>query len=144
MLPALNSNGDLPPGIHRTTWTEVEQRFGTGSAARIGAIATLKHLHDLVVRTRCLRNFYVFGSFASRGAEPRDVDVLLIMSADFKVEAGPRESRTLFSHANAQARYGASVFWIREQMLAGAALQEFLLAFQTRRDGTLRGILEVA
>src|SRR5438876_600775 len=47
---------------------------------------------------------------ASRAAEPRDVDVVLIMSADFRVEACARESRTLFSHAEAQARYGASVF----------------------------------
>lgn len=86
----------------------------------------------------------MFGSFVSRAAEPRDVDVVLVMSGDFKVEACARESRTLFSHADAQARHGASVFWIREDMVSGSALRDFLLAFQTRRDGKLRGILEVA
>ena len=121
----------------------MEQRFGSGSAARVNALATLKHLHDLAARTGYLRKFYVFGSFASRAAEPRDVDVLLVMSTDFRVEASSRESRTLFSHAAAQAWYGASVFWIREGMLADDAMREFLLAFQTRRDGALRGILEV-
>ena len=144
MLPNFNNNGDLPAGIHRTDWNAVEQRFGSETEARSKAMAALKHVHDLAARTGCLRHFYVFGSFASRAAEPRDVDVVLIMSADFRVEACARESRTLFSHAEAQARYGASVFWVREGMVAAAALRDFLLAFQTRRDGKLRGILEVA
>lgn len=122
----------------------MEQRFGTGAGARVKALATLKHVHDLAARTGCLRQFYVFGSFVTRAAEPRDVDVVLVMSADFRVEATARESRTLFSHADAQARHGASVFWLREAMVDSAALRDFLLAFQTRRDGTLRGILEVA
>jgi hypothetical protein len=144
VLPNFNNNGDLPPGIHRASWKDVAERFGSGTEARTKATTTLKHLHDLAARTGCLRHFYVFGSFASRAAEPRDVDVVLIMSADFRVEASARESRTLFSHADAQARYGASVFWVREGMVAAAALRDFLLAFQTRRDGKLGGILEVA
>ena len=144
MLPPLNSNGDLPAGVHRSDWAEVEQRFGTGTVVRSVEFATLKHLHDLAARTGYLRRFYVFGSFVSRAPEPRDVDVMLVMSADFKVEASPRECRTVFAHADAQARYGASVFWIRERLLAGAAFQDFLLGFQTKRDGTLRGILEIA
>jgi len=31
MLPPLNSVGDLPPGIHRVGWDEIESRFGKGS-----------------------------------------------------------------------------------------------------------------
>ena len=54
-----------------------------------------------------------------------------------------RESLTLFSHPDAEARFGASVFWIRQGMLQEAQMQEFLEAWQTRRDGTRRGLLEV-
>lgn len=144
MLPPLNADGDLPAGVHRCNWAEVEQRFGSGSAVRQRAMANLQHLHELAARTKCLVNFYVFGSFVSRVAEPRDVDVVLVMAAGFKLEGIPRASRTLFSHAAAQARYGASVFWIREGMLPPAKSREFLIGFQTRRDGTLRGILEIA
>jgi hypothetical protein len=61
----------------------------------------------LASRTGALRNFYVFGSFVSAVPAPRDVDVVLIMSARFRVEDCPPESRSLFSHARAQARYGA-------------------------------------
>ena len=144
MLPLLNENGDLPPGVHAAGWTEIEQRFGTGTKARIRALVTLKHLHELAIRTGSLRNFYVFGSFVSAVPDPRDVDVVLIMGDDFRLEDCPRESWTLFWHADAEARYGASVFWLREGMLPDAAMREFLRVWQTKRDGTVRGILEVA
>ena len=144
MLPPLNKNGDLPPGVHAAGWPEIGQRFGTGSNARQRALATLKHLHELAIRTGALRHFYVFGSFVSATTDPRDVDVILIMRGDFRFENCPRESRTLFSHADAEARYGASVFWLREGMLPGDATSEFMRVWQTKRDGTVRGILEVA
>jgi len=144
MLPQLNENGDLPPGVHAAAWTEIGQRFGTGSSARVHALATLKHLHELAVRTGALRAFYVFGSFVSAAPAPRDVDLVLVVDGGFRLENCPRESLTLFSHADAEARYGASVFWLREGMLPDAAMREFLRVWQTKRDGTVRGILEVA
>jgi hypothetical protein len=140
VLPALNENGDLPPGIHVAGWTQIEQRFGRGAGARARAAATLKLVHELARRSGFLRNFYVFGSFVSSTPEPRDVDVLLIMAGNFRIEHCPSESRPLFSHLEAEARYRASVFWFRE----GALPKEFLRAWQLKRDGSLRGILEVA
>lgn len=143
MLPPLNESGDLPPGIHAATWKEIEERFGRGSEVRMRALARLKHLHALASLTAQLGNFYVFGSFVSEVPDPRDVDVILVMDSEFKLENCPRESRTLFLHADAQARYGASVFWLRRGMLSAAAMRDFLGVWQTKRDGTVRGILEV-
>ena len=143
MLPALTQTGDLPAGIYDASWQEVEGRFGRGSAKRIRAFATLRHLYELADRTGRLRRFIVFGSFVSNSAGPRDVDVVLIMDADFRLEQASRESRTLFSHADAEARFGASVFWIREGMLDEGQMREFLETWQTKRDGTMRGIVEV-
>jgi len=140
MLPPLNENGDLPAGVHFAGWKEIEERFGTGSEARIRALATLRRLHKLALHTGALRNFYVFGSFVSAAPEPRDVDVVLVMNREFRLEDCPWESRALFSHAAAELRYGATVFWLRE----GAMPKELLRAWQLRRDGSLRGILEVA
>jgi hypothetical protein len=144
MLPPLNENGDLPAGIHRATWTQIEQRFGQGTAERERALSTLRHLHELAVRTGALRNFYIFGSFVSTEPAPRDVDVILVMRPDFRIENCPRECATLFSHAHAEARYGASVFWLREGMLEERAMRDFFRVWQRKRDGSLRGILEVA
>lgn len=130
----------MPPGVHTAGWTEIEQRFGTGTQARLRAFATLKRVHELALRSGFLRNFYIFGSFLSSTPEPRDVDVLLIMAANFKIEVCPSESQPLFWHLQAEARYGASVFWFRE----GALTKQFLRGWQVKRDGTLRGILELA
>ncbi len=144
MLPPLNEHGELPPGVYTAGWAEIEQRFGKGSEARVRALAKLRRVHGLAVRTSSLRNFYVFGSFVSALSEPRDVDVILIMERDFRIEDCPRESHMLFSHADAEARYGASVFWLRQGMLSDAAMREFISVWQTKRDGTVRGILELA
>lgn len=85
----------------------------------------------------------MFGSFVSATAAPRDIDVVLVMAADFRLEDAPRESRTLFSHADAEARYGASVFWVRVGMLPEELMRNFLETWQTKRDGTKRGIVEI-
>jgi hypothetical protein len=143
MLPRLTPAGDLPVGVHATNWKELEDRFGRGSESRVRAFAKLRHLYELAHRTGALRRFLVFGSFVSATANPRDVDVVLIMDSGFQQEETSRESQTLFSHADAEARFGASVFWIREGMLDEGQMREFLETWQTKRDGTMRGIVEV-
>ena len=140
MLPELNENGDLPPGVHAAGWIELERRFGTQTPARVRGMATLRLLYRLARQTGCLRNFYVYGSFISARAEPRDVDVLLIMGRDFNTGDCPFESKPVFAHLEAQACYGASVFWFWE----GARSPAFLRAWQLTRDGTVRGIVEIA
>ena len=114
MLPPLTEHGDLPPGIYAAGWMEIEQPFGTSTRARMRALSTLKRVHELARGTGSLSNFYVFGSFVSSIPEPRDVDVVLIMAADFRLEDCLPELQPLFWHLEAQARYVACVFWFRE------------------------------
>lgn len=90
-----------------------------------------------------MTRFLIFGSVISATSTPRDVDIVLIMAGDFKLEEAPRESQTLFSHSDAEARFGASVFWVREGMLTEEQMREFLDTWQLKRDGTYRGIVEV-
>ena len=143
MPPPLNSVGDLPPGIHPAGWDEIESRFGTGSPRRASAFAKLRHLHELARRTGALSRFLIFGSFVSSTAEPRDVDIVLVMSSEFRLEDAPRESRTLFSHPDAEARFAASVFWVRQGMLPDELMKTFLETWQLKRDGSKRGLVEV-
>jgi hypothetical protein len=143
MLPPLNDSGELPPGIHPTDWAELRQRFGTGVDTRVRALGKLQLLHQMAERTGKLVRFLIFGSFVSATPEPRDVDVILVMAADFKLEEASRECQTLFSHADADARYGASIFWLREGMLPASLEEEFFDTWQTKRDGAKRGIVEV-
>jgi hypothetical protein len=86
----------------------------------------------------------VFGSFVSNTKDPNDVDVMLVMDDTFGPNRAPVESRGLFDHAVAQARYGASIFWIQPSIvLGGGSIDEFVAHWQLKRDGTVRGILEI-
>jgi hypothetical protein len=143
MLPPFTESGDLPAGIHSAGWDEIERRFGEGSVPRGRAFAKLRHLYELAERAGGLKRFLVFGSFVSETVEPRDVDVALVMAMNFRLEDAPRESKTLFSHHDAEARFGASVFWVREGMLPEELMESFVETWQRRRDGTKRGILEI-
>lgn len=98
---------------------------------------------DLALRTGCLKRFIVFGSFVTAEEKPNDVDVVLVLDDGFRLEDCPMESRGLFDHAIAQARYGASVFWLRPEMLIGESVEGFIAYWQTKRDRTQHGIVEV-
>ncbi|MGH8476165.1 MAG: DUF6932 family protein [Methylococcales bacterium] len=142
-LPLLDEHGNLPAGIHSADLEEIGARFDSGTPARVRGFHKLKFLHNLGRLRGRLKRFLIFGSFVSDKAEPRDVDVVLIMDADFKVEECRRESKTLFSHADADAKFGASVFWMREGMLLEELMMDFFDVWQTRRDGKKSGMLEL-
>jgi hypothetical protein len=76
-------------------------------------------------------------------ANPNDIDVVLVMDDTFRLEVCPIESRGLFDHAVAQARYGASIFWLRPGLLIGGSVDDFIAYWQIKRDGSKRGIVEV-
>ena len=142
-LPGFGPSGDLPPGVHRATLDEVTQRFGVGSEQRVTCTRRLAHIHQLAHRTGHLRRFIVFGSYVTAKPNPKDVDVVLVMDDAFRLEDCPIEARGLFDHALAQARYGASIFWIRPGMLIQESVEDFVAYWQTKRDGSKRGIVEV-
>lgn len=142
-LPDFNAFGDLPPGIHRATMDEVVIRFGSAGAARLRCTRNLGHIFDLAARTGRLERFVIFGSYVTDKPAPNDVDIILVMSDAFHPEDAPIESRGLFDHAVAQARFGASVFWIKPSIVIGEPLDDFIAHWQHRRDGSLRGIVEI-
>jgi hypothetical protein len=142
-LPDFNANGDLPPGVHRASWIEVMGRFGGGAGQRDVCARRLAHIYELARRTGGLQRLVIFGSYVTAKANPNDVDVILIMDDDFRLENCPMESRALFDHAVAQARYGASVFWMRPGLLIGETVEQFIEYWQIKRGGGQRGIVDV-
>jgi len=142
-LAPFENSGDLPVAIHVATLAEVVARFGAGSERRRQVTATLERVHELAGSTGKLDRFIVFGSYVTAKPEPNDVDVVLVMSDNFRVEACPTDARCLFDHREAESRLGASVFWVRPSMLFLETLEEFILHWQVKRDKTRRGIVEV-
>jgi len=142
-LPDLNSSGDLPSGVHRATLDEVIQRFSSAGGQREICTLRLRHVYELAKRTGHLQRFVIFGSYVTVQPRPNDVDVVLVMDDSFRLEECPIESRGLFDHATAQARYGASVFWLRPGLLIDETVEGFIAYWQIKRDGSRRGIVEV-
>ena len=75
-------------------------------------------------------------------ANPNDIDIFLIMADIFDVHQVQDETAIIFDHQAAQNIEGASVFWIR-QLAAIGGEDEALAHWQTKRDHTRRGIVEV-
>ncbi len=142
-LPQFNDLGDLPPGVHQATFDEVIARFSGQTARREACTRRLMHLVELAHRAGHLQRLIVFGSYVTAKPEPNDVDVILVMKDSFHLEECPTESRGLFDHPVAQARYGASIFWIRPAMLIEETVEEFILYWQIKRGGDKRGIVDV-
>ena len=142
-LPEFNAHGDMPPGVHRATLTEVIDRFGNGTAHREQATAALRRIVELAEQTGHLDRVIVFGSYVTAKEAPNDVDIVLIMKAEFKLDTCTSEVLAVFDHQRAQAELGASVFWTRPGLLFLQSSEDFIAGWQRKRDNTLRGIVEV-
>ena len=71
-LPLHQSDGLLPPGVHRCTWAELEARFGP-SAYRSSLLSGLLEAARLLVVAGC-RTLYIDGSFVTAKQFPGDFD----------------------------------------------------------------------
>lgn len=143
-LPEFNDQGDLPEGLHKATLAEVLERFGPGSEARQAATTVLQRIHQLVIATGKLERFVIFGSYITAKPEPHDVDIVLVMKDDFSMAACDEQTRVLFDHQRAEGEVGASIFWLCPSVLLRGSLEDFILGWGTKRDLTLRGIVEVS
>jgi hypothetical protein len=114
MLPELNSDGNLPEGIHPATEEEVFLRFATTSARRQWLGEQLRSLLSLAKSTGQLSRVFLWGSFWGSfvtGKEvPNDLDVLLVMAADFTLEALPAYCRVVFDHVQARLHFQPMYF----------------------------------
>ncbi|MBA3922646.1 MAG: hypothetical protein H0X31_13490 [Nostocaceae cyanobacterium] len=72
MTPAFNPDGNLPPGVHWTTWQEFVERFGT-TPHRQQLLKGLKSAIDLLSKAGC-QVIYIDGSFVTSKENPNDYD----------------------------------------------------------------------
>jgi hypothetical protein len=141
-LPAFNEDGDLPPGVYRATLAEVRERFGQGSVQRCVVADRLNRLYQLVASTGQLARFVVFGSFVTAKVDPHDVDIVMLMEDAFDLASVTGETALVFQHMEADAHFGASVFWARRSGALGGE-QAMVEYWQVRREGGRRGIVEI-
>jgi len=141
-LPAFNADGDLPPGVHRTTLSDVLQRFGQGTVQRCAVGDRLQRIYHHAASTGQLARFVVFGSFVTAKTEPNDVDIVLLMEDGFDLASVTGEAGLVFQHMAADAHFGASVFWTKRSGAIGGE-QAMIEYWQVRREGGRRGVVEI-
>ncbi|MSQ93201.1 MAG: hypothetical protein EXR98_01450 [Gemmataceae bacterium] len=141
-FPPFNNEGDLPPGVYPATLAEVLRHFGINSSQRIAVADRLTRIHQLAASTGHLARFVVFGSFVTAKDEPEDVDIIMIMDDAFDLAAVTGETALIFDHMQADAYFGASVFWTRRSSAWGGE-QAMVEHWQVRREGGKRGVVEI-
>lgn len=72
MIPPFDERGNLPPGIHRGSWSELEGRLG-GSPWRNALLLGLRDAIESLRQAGC-NTAYLNGSFASAKPAPADFD----------------------------------------------------------------------
>jgi predicted nucleotidyltransferase len=141
-LPSFDNNGELPLGLYQATLGEIIAEFGGGAPQRQGVTERLLRIYELVKATGKLERVIIFGSYITNKPEPNDVDIFLVMAEEFEVTAYAGEARIIFSQMQAQDYFGASIFWVtRGTSLTG--IDDLISGWQTKRDKTKRGIVEI-
>ena len=141
-LLAFNIEGDLPPGVYRATLSVVLARFGRGTGQRRAVGDRLHRIYELASSTGQLARFVVFGSYVTAKPEPNDVDIILLMEDAFDLATVTGEAALIFQHMEADAYFGARVFWCKRSEAIGGE-QAKIEFWQARREGGQRGILEI-
>jgi hypothetical protein len=131
MIPPLDNQGYLPPGIHRATVPEIEARFGRESELRRVQMESLGWLIELAQRAG-VRRIVVNGSFVTDKLEPNDIDCVLLVTAGFPVD-----------ESAARELLGGLPF-ISMELVDQEAFDHFTQkTFATDRDLVPKGMIEV-
>jgi hypothetical protein len=140
MIPPFDERGNLPPGIHKATWKELEDRFGVTPWRRF-LLSGLREGLDCLKRAGC-ETAYLNGSFVSTKVAPADFDGCW---EPFGVNLDALDPVLLDFSAGRQAqkeRFGGELF--PADMVVEPERIRILDFFQRERvSGRAKGIVEV-
>jgi hypothetical protein len=139
LIPDFEANGNLPAGIHQSTWNELSKRFGRSGRRKKLLEGMAAALGDLAA-AGC-RAVYINGSFVTRKSEPNDYDLCWSIEGvaperldPVLLDFSPRGRRAM------KAKYLGDLF--PAEVPEGASGKAFLDFFQTdRRTGKPKGIV---
>jgi hypothetical protein len=115
MIPALDTDGNLPTSIHRATWTEIVTRYATSTHRRELLDGLLDALRSL--KTAGCRTAYLDGSFVTAEEHPGDFDVCWESAYVVFDRLDPELQDFSNDRAAQKARYGGELYpaeWVAE------------------------------
>jgi hypothetical protein len=135
MLPALDANGNLPPGLFTVTPEELLGRFSRPySQARDRRTTSLRSFLNEIQRYS--RGAYIDGSYTTSKLAPADVDIALVLRSDFD----PMSSDAAKVRSIARRHPDIHLFVFMEQ---SPPLQNMIDFWCRDRDGNPKGIVFV-
>ena len=111
-IPALTSEGLLPPGIWDCTLVELRERFGSfsGSDHRSRLFTRLEELFQAMQYSGLFEALLVDGSFVTAKLTPNDIDIVAVLFPGHNFERDlPMSEYALVSRAMLRRRYGFDV-----------------------------------
>jgi Family of unknown function (DUF6932) len=139
MIPEFDEHGNLPPGIHCATWTEIVTRYATSTHRRDLLDGLLDALRSL--KAAGCRTAYLDGSFVTSEIRPGDFDVCW-ESGDVDLGRLDPELRDFSDRRAAQkARYHGELF--PAEWPAQTDGTTFLDYFQRDRSGQAKGVVAI-
>ena len=140
MIPALNDDGNLPPGVHWATWDEIYAQFG-GTERRRELLAGLGEALAALHAAGCSA-VYVDGSFVTSKEHPADFDGCWDMTGVDPVLLDPVLLDFANGRAKQKAKYMGELF--PSTSPSAAAGPTFLEFFQTDKNtGSPKGIIAI-
>jgi len=142
VLPSFEGDtGNLPPGLHESTWEEFAARYSFTFYRRT-LLAGLRRALDDLEHSGCVR-VYVDGSFVTEKRRPGDFDACWeLRGVDFPLLQALAPSLLDFTNARAaqKARYGGELFpaeWPADR--AGTTYLDFFQ--RDKQSGRPKGIV---
>lgn len=140
MIPECDTDGNLPPGIHRATWEEVDKAFGTNSV-RMQLLSGLYRAAKELQKAGC-STLYIDGSLVTTKDHPGDFDGCWEPAG---VDAEKLDPVLLDFRAKRLAqkvKYGGELFVSSARAEAEPPHRTFLEFFQTDKiTGQPKGII---
>lgn len=121
---------------------EVKTRFGTSTPRRQFLFERFQVVFNRLHETGKVRHVYLFGSFPSAVPSPNDVDLFVIMAADFATRGLNEDVASVFTHHTCRMRYNADVFWVTEA-IGEEQIKAALDVFSRNRMQEPQALLEV-
>lgn len=137
-IPALQENGELPPGEHEASLDEVEMVYGTSTDRRK---LLMRGLREAASRFELagVTTLWINGSFITDKDEPNDIDGCWEYTTSVSIEK--LDPIFLGSRDAMKEKYGLD-FFIANIVEAGSGLP-FPKFFQLNRDGDPKGIIVI-
>lgn len=145
MLPEFDIDGDLPPGIHRATFDEIERRLSrfVVSDRRINLFARFKQLLVMAKRSGIVERLVVGGSFVTSKPEPNDIDVVIVVDSDLDFDALTPSQYTVTDRRALRRVLKTEALDIITVRNGTTRMDLVLEFFQSKRDNKQVGVVEV-